>query len=311
MGDVIGFPTAASAWQGRLAAYHAFGEPTAGVTELQPIGIYSIPGCHAWAPPKVELTGNAIPVRGRVSRYRELARADRRRLLRHAEAAGVTETSVCWAFTSSAPTPPRWCTSDNSDGLRRNSRISRRRGVQLPTFSEAYKVAALDVMNKMRALSQFPTEPNPRLTTGSGTRTNGARCKTRASSVRTAPSENTGFREEDTMADDDRRNQQPGQTRLYELEFPTPTLDVRRPRTGHGARVEGFSRRRTRDSPGRPASANTLDTELVASFAIDDLLNYRSRRPAMTFKTDRFTHYEEPQLNLYALPRRGEHRSCS
>jgi hypothetical protein len=46
---------------------------------------------------------------------------------------------------------------------------------------------------------------------------------------------------------------------------------------------------------------NTLDTELVASFAIDELLDYRSRRPLMTFKTDHFTHYDDPELNLYAL----------
>lgn len=46
---------------------------------------------------------------------------------------------------------------------------------------------------------------------------------------------------------------------------------------------------------------NTLDTELVASFAIDELLDYRSRRPLMTFKTDHFTSYDEPELNLYAL----------
>ena len=46
---------------------------------------------------------------------------------------------------------------------------------------------------------------------------------------------------------------------------------------------------------------NKLDTELVASFAIDDLLDYRSRRPLMTFKTDHFTDYDDPQLNLYAL----------
>src|SRR6185295_15281623 len=30
-------------------------------------------------------------------------------------------------------------------------------------------------------------------------------------------------------------------------------------------------------------------------------LDYRSRRPLMTFKTDHFTHYDEPELNLYAL----------
>jgi hypothetical protein len=46
---------------------------------------------------------------------------------------------------------------------------------------------------------------------------------------------------------------------------------------------------------------DALDHELVASFAIDELLDYRSRRPLMTFKTDRFTHYEEPELSLYAL----------
>jgi predicted ATP-grasp superfamily ATP-dependent carboligase len=46
---------------------------------------------------------------------------------------------------------------------------------------------------------------------------------------------------------------------------------------------------------------DSLDTELVASFAIDELLDYRSRRPLMTFKTDRFTQYEDPELSLYAL----------
>jgi proteasome assembly chaperone (PAC2) family protein len=46
---------------------------------------------------------------------------------------------------------------------------------------------------------------------------------------------------------------------------------------------------------------NTLDTELVASLAIADLLDYRSRRPLMTFKTDHFTHYDDPELSLYAM----------
>jgi hypothetical protein len=54
----------------------------------------------------------------------------------------------------------------------------------------------------------------------------------------------------------------------------------------------------------RLASAHlkaALDTELVASFAIDELLDYRSRRPQMTFKTDHFTNYDDPELSLYAL----------
>ena len=53
------------------------------------------------------------PLRGRgVAVPGAGARTDRRRLLRHAQAAGVTpRTSSCSACTSSAPVPPRWCTS--------------------------------------------------------------------------------------------------------------------------------------------------------------------------------------------------------
>jgi len=39
----------------------------------------------------------------------------------------------------------------------------------------------------------------------------------------------------------------------------------------------------------------------VASFDIDDLLDYRSRRPAMSFEGDHFATYAEPSLNLYAM----------
>ncbi|WP_172827181.1 proteasome assembly chaperone family protein, partial [Mycobacterium asiaticum] len=89
---------------------------------------------------------------------------------------------------------------------------------------------------------------------------------------------------------------------MYELEFPAPVLstsDGRGPVLVHA--LEGFS------DAGRAirlASAHlkaALDTELVASFAIDELLDYRSRRPLMTFKTDHFTHYDDPELSLHAL----------
>jgi hypothetical protein len=46
---------------------------------------------------------------------------------------------------------------------------------------------------------------------------------------------------------------------------------------------------------------DSLDSELVASFDIDELLDYRSRRPLMTFKTDHFSDYAEPELSLWAL----------
>ncbi|MCB1288059.1 MAG: PAC2 family protein [Mycobacterium sp.] len=89
---------------------------------------------------------------------------------------------------------------------------------------------------------------------------------------------------------------------MYELEFPGPQLaasDGRGPVLIHA--LEGFSDAGHAIRLAAEHLKNALDTELVASFAIDDLLDYRSRRPIMTFKTDHFTHYQDPELNLYAL----------
>ncbi|NLV80124.1 MAG: PAC2 family protein [Rhodococcus sp.] len=92
------------------------------------------------------------------------------------------------------------------------------------------------------------------------------------------------------------------QSRMYELEFPAPRLtaeDGRGPVLLHG--LEGFA-----DAGHAVRLATThlreqLETEVVASFAVDDLIDYRSRRPMMTFESDRFTDYAAPELNLYAL----------
>ncbi|MGH3521288.1 MAG: proteasome assembly chaperone family protein [Mycobacterium sp.] len=95
---------------------------------------------------------------------------------------------------------------------------------------------------------------------------------------------------------------QPGQNGMYELELPAPKLsssDGRGPVLVHA--LEGFS---DAGHAIRLAAAHlkeALDTELVASFAIDDLLDYRSRRPLLTFKADHFTSYDDPELSLYAL----------
>src|ERR1700741_5229727 len=95
---------------------------------------------------------------------------------------------------------------------------------------------------------------------------------------------------------------QPGQPGMYELEFPAPQLssaDGRGPVLVHA--LEGFSDAGHAIRLAATHLKAALDTELVASFAIDELLDSRSRRPLMTFKTDHFTNYEEPELNLYAL----------
>ncbi len=90
--------------------------------------------------------------------------------------------------------------------------------------------------------------------------------------------------------------------RIYELEVPAPRLtsdDGRGPVLIHA--LEGFSDAGHAVRLAAEHLKSALDNELVAAFAIDDLLDYRSRRPMMTFKTDHFTGYQEPQLGLYAL----------
>ncbi len=104
------------------------------MTELQPIGIYSIPEVSYVGATEVELTKDSIPYEVGVSRYRELARgqiagdsygmlkllvstedlqAARRAHLRHQR------------HRDGAHRP-------GGDGLRRHRRLPRRRGVQLP-----------------------------------------------------------------------------------------------------------------------------------------------------------------------------------
>ncbi len=100
------------------------------------------------------------------------------------------------------------------------------------------------------------------------------------------------------MADEEGRTPD----RMYELELPAPQLssaDGRGPILVHA--LEGFSDAGHAIRLAAQHLTKTLDGELVASFAIDDLLDYRSRRPLMTFKTDHFTDYDDPELNLYAL----------
>lgn len=43
----------------------------------------------------------------------------------------------------------------------------------------------------------------------------------------------------------------------------------------------------------------TLEHEVVARFDVDELVDYRGRRPAMTFDRDRYTDYDQPSLLLH------------
>ena len=45
----------------------------------------------------------------------------------------------------------------------------------------------------------------------------------------------------------------------------------------------------------------TGDSEVVASFDVDQLLDYRGRRPAMVFDTNRWVEYDDPAMLLHRL----------
>lgn len=159
VGDVIGFPAlaATSMEQGRLAAYHAFGEPTAGMTDLQPIGIYSIPEVSYAGATEVELTREAIPYEVGVSRYRELARGqiagDSYGMLKLLVSTEDLQLLGVHIFGTNATEMVHIGQAVMGCGGTVEYLVDA--VFNYPTFSEAYKVAALDVMNKMRALSQF------------------------------------------------------------------------------------------------------------------------------------------------------------
>ena len=159
VGDVIGFPAlaATSMDQGRLAACHAFGEPANDMTALQPIGIYTIPEVSYVGATESELTRDAVPYEFGVSRYRELARGQIA-----GDSHGMLKLLVC--------TDDRKLLGVHIFGSNATELVHIGQAVMgcggtvdylvdavfnYPTFSEAYKVAALDVMNKLRAVNEF------------------------------------------------------------------------------------------------------------------------------------------------------------
>jgi len=159
IGDVIGFPAlaATSMEQGRLAAHHAFGEPTAGVPELYPIGIYSIPEVSYVGATEVELTNDSIAYEVGVSRYRELARGqivgDSHGLLKLLVSPNDLKLLGVHVFGTNATELVH--IEQAVMGLGGTVEYLVDAVFNYPTFAEAYKVAALDVMNKMRTLSRF------------------------------------------------------------------------------------------------------------------------------------------------------------
>jgi NAD(P) transhydrogenase len=159
VGDVIGFPqlAATSAEQGRLASCAAFGVDANSMSDLLPVGIYAIPEISFVGKTEEELTEQAIPYEVGISRYRELARGqilgdayglvkilvspeDRKLLGVHVFGTGATElVHIGQAVMGLGGTIDYLVDSV----------------FNYPTLAESYKVAALDAVNKMRAISRL------------------------------------------------------------------------------------------------------------------------------------------------------------
>jgi NAD(P) transhydrogenase len=75
-GDVIGFPALASTSmeQGRLASCHMFGKPSTMTANLIPYGIYSIPEISMVGQTEEDLTRTKTPYEVGLARYSELAK---------------------------------------------------------------------------------------------------------------------------------------------------------------------------------------------------------------------------------------------
>jgi len=154
IGDVVGFPALASTAmeQGRLAVCHAYGIETKSLPELFPLGIYAVPEISMVGKTEDQLTQANVPYEAGVAQYSELARGqllgdeigmlkllihqqDHRILGVHAIGTGATELihigQAVMAFNGTVE-------------------FFINNVFNFPTLAEAYKVAALNGLNKLR-----------------------------------------------------------------------------------------------------------------------------------------------------------------
>jgi NAD(P) transhydrogenase len=153
-GDVIGFPALASTAmeQGRLAVCHMFNMPRNSMPELFPYGIYAIPEISMVGKTEKQLTEAGVPYEAGVALYKELARGQllgdmdgMLKLLIHQEnhtilgvhAIGTGSTELIHIGQAVM------AMNGKADFFINNV-------FNFPTLAEAYRVAALNGLNKLR-----------------------------------------------------------------------------------------------------------------------------------------------------------------
>lgn len=154
-GDVVGFPALASVSmeQGRVAACHMFGQPASLPTGLLPYGIYTIPEISTVGQTEHELAAAGRPYMVGRSRFDELARAqiigDRTGLLKIVfDPDGLRLLGVHLIGESASELVSIGQVIMSTGGTLETIRDT---VFNYPTLAEAYKVAALDGLNRARA----------------------------------------------------------------------------------------------------------------------------------------------------------------
>jgi NAD(P) transhydrogenase len=155
-GDVIGFPalSATSIEQGRLAALAACSVSAPSMPALLPYGIYTIPEISFVGRSESELTRERVPYVAGIARYRELIRGemagDRSGLLKLLVNADTHAIEGVHIFGTCATELVHIGQTAIAAGLALDYLVEA--VFNYPTFADAYKVAALDAMNRLNEL---------------------------------------------------------------------------------------------------------------------------------------------------------------
>src|SRR5215467_1812615 len=152
-GDVIGFPALASTSmeQGRLASSHMFGKPGKMPPNLIPYGIYTIPEISMVGHTEEQLTKEKIPYETGLARYAELAKGqmlgDEQGLLKILF--DPTSLRVLGVHCIGERAAEIIHIGQSVMALGGTIEYFRDTIFNYPTLAEAYKVAALDGLNKL------------------------------------------------------------------------------------------------------------------------------------------------------------------
>jgi NAD(P) transhydrogenase len=157
-GDVIGFPALASTSmeQGRIAACHMFGAPFQHSPDLLPYGIYTIPEISMVGRTPRQLTEDGVPHEIGIARYEEIARAqiigDRTGVLAlvfHPETLEILSVHIIGEGAAEL-------VHIGLAAMVAGGTLESIRDIvfNYPTLAEAYKVAAMDGLNKVSGVAR-------------------------------------------------------------------------------------------------------------------------------------------------------------